>query len=87
MPVSEDQIDELTAAAFGLAAYQLQNAMLTFLVSKGQITVREAALIVAGAVHQIDELRPTPLGRELVELARQSLKTLRDRWKKQAEGN
>ena len=85
--MSKEEINEVTAAAFGLAAYQLQNAMLTFLGAKGQITMREAALIVRGAVEQIDELRPTPDGHELVALARQTLVTVANRWKRQAEGS
>jgi hypothetical protein len=83
----EEEIDEIVTSVFGLAAFHLQNSMLTALVAKGHVTMREAAAIASGAVHSLAELRPTPDGREIVRLAKQALMKLADGWQRQAKGN
>jgi hypothetical protein len=85
--IEKDEIDEVTASAMGLAAFHFQNAILTTLFAKGYLTMKEAALVVTGAVKSLEELKPTPNGRELVALAKQALTNLEKGWKSQARGH
>jgi hypothetical protein len=80
-------LDEVTAGAYGLAAFYLQNALLTTLVVKGHLTMNDAALTARGALHELEQVKPPPLGRELVALARQALKVHAQGWETQAKGN
>ena len=79
----EEGIDEVVASAFGLAAFYLQNSILTALVAKGFLTVNEAALTVSGAAQLLDEMHPTSRSR----LAKEALTSLADSWQRQAKGN
>jgi hypothetical protein len=83
----ENEIDEIVASAYGLASFHLQNAILTTLVAKGHLTMKEAALTIRGAHHELEEMKPTPMARELKALALQALKTLSEGWDNQAKGN
>ena len=74
--MSDQEIDEVVASAYGLASFHLQNAILTTLVAKGHLTMKEAALTAKGAFLELNEKKATPLGRELKSLAAQSLKVL-----------
>jgi hypothetical protein len=85
--IAKNEIDEVTASAMGLAAFHFQNAMLTTLFAKGYLTMKEAALVVTGAVKALEALKPTPDGRELVALAKQALMNLETGWKSQARGH
>ena len=84
---AKNGIDEIAASAMGLAAFHFQNAILTTLFAKGYLTVKEATLVVTGAVKSLDELRPTPDGREVVALAKKALTNLEEGWKSQARGH
>lgn len=79
----EEGIDEVVASAFGLAAFYLQNSILTALVAKGHLTMNEAALTVSGAAQLLDEMGPTSLSR----LAKEALTSLADSWQRQAKGD
>jgi hypothetical protein len=85
MPDSE--IDEVVASAFGLASYHLQNALLTALVAKGALTMKEAALTFQAAHHELEKMKPTPMARQLKTLALQALAKSCEGWTKQAKGN
>jgi hypothetical protein len=85
--IEKDEIDEVTASAMGLAAFHFQNAILTTLFAKGYLTMKEAALVVTGAMKSLEELKPTPNGRELVALAKLALTNLEKGWKSQARGH
>ena len=87
MAVVGDQTDKSAAEVSGLAALHLQNAMLTTLVMKGHITMKEAALTISGAIDSLKKLNPTPEARELVLLAGQMLKNMEGVWKAQARGH
>jgi hypothetical protein len=67
--------------------FHLQNSILTMLVGKGHLTMKEAALAVSGALYELEQMKPTPLARELKVLAVQSLTILSRGWEKQAKGN
>jgi len=83
----ENEIDEVVASAYGLASYHLQNAILTTLVAKGVLTMKEAAITFQGAHHELEEMKPTPLGRQLHTLALQVLDMSSKGWTRQAKGN
>jgi hypothetical protein len=85
--IENNEIDEVTASAMGLAAFHFQNSILTALFAKGYLTMKEAAVVVTGAVKSLEELKPTPDGRELVALAKQALMNLEKGWKSQARGH
>jgi hypothetical protein len=85
--IIKTEIDEVVASGLGLATFHLQNSMLTMLVAKGHITMKEAVITISGAVDSLEKLRPTPQARELAALAKQSLKNLEDGWKVQARGH
>lgn len=82
-----DEITKSVAAASGLAALHLQNAMLTTLVVKGSLTMAEAASTFSGAVASMKELKPAPEAQELVLLAGQMLKNMEGIWRLQARGH
>jgi hypothetical protein len=86
--LSDDELHKIIAAgAFGLAAFHLQNALLTTLVAKGHLTMKEATLIVKGAIIELDSHHQEPLGSDLGSLARSILTTLEQGWASQARGN
>jgi hypothetical protein len=86
--LSDDELHKVIAAgAFGLAAFHLQNALLTTLVAKGHLTMKEAALTVKGAIVELDSHHPEPIVSDLGSLARGVLTTLEQGWASQAKGN
>jgi hypothetical protein len=87
--LSDDELHKIIAAgAFGLAAFHLQNALLTTLVAKGHlITMKEAALTVKGAIIELDSHHLEPIASDLGSLARGILTTLEQGWASQARGN
>jgi hypothetical protein len=82
----EQQVDEAVASSYGLASFHLQNAILTTLVAKGHLTMKEAALTIRGAHYELKKMKPAPMGRELHALALQALTILSEGWDKQARG-
>jgi hypothetical protein len=80
-------VDKGVAAAYGLAAFHLQNALLTTLVAKGHLTRKEAALTARGALHEFEKMRPSPEGWELFERAKHILTIHAQGWETQAKGN
>lgn len=86
--MSDDELHKIIAAgAFGLAAFHLQNALLTSLVAKGHLTMKEAALTVTGAIIELDAHHQGQLASDLGSLARSILTTLEQVWVSQARGN
>jgi hypothetical protein len=86
--LSDDELHKIIAAgAFGLAAFHLQNALLTTLVAKGHLTMKEAALTVKGAIIELDSHHLEPIASDLGSLARGILTTLEQGWASQARGN
>jgi hypothetical protein len=86
--LSDDELHKIIAAGvFGLAAFHLQNALLTALVAKGHLTMKEAALTVKGAIIELDSHHLEPLASDLGSLARGILTTLEQGWASQARGN
>ena len=85
--MSDNEIDETLASAFGFASFYLQNAILTALVAKGQLTMKEAALTIKGARVELENTKPHPMARELKVLALQALARMSEGWEKQAKGN
>jgi hypothetical protein len=77
----------IAAGAFGLAAFHMQNALLTTLVAKGHLTMKEAALTVKGAIVELESHHPDPSVSDLGTLARSILTTLEQGWASQARGN
>jgi hypothetical protein len=49
--------------------------------------MKDVALIIRGAHHELEKMKPTPLARELKTLALQALTILSEGWDKQAKGN
>jgi hypothetical protein len=86
-PTKQQLMKVAAAGAFGLAAFHLQNAILTTLVAKGILTTKEAALTISGAIHELDNLHPTPSDSDLGSMARHVLTTLSQGWDAQARGN
>lgn len=83
-------MDDLTddiADGFGIAALHLQNSILTALVAKGYLTMKDCALTVHAAHHELNRMNPTSLGHHMHASALQSLSTLAQRWDTQAKGN
>jgi hypothetical protein len=73
---------------FGLAAFELQNALLTTFVSKGVLTMKEAALTCQGALVELQKRRPTNQeGEQVQAVAVAALTTLSQGWGAQARGN
>jgi hypothetical protein len=88
MAYREKQIDQVIAAgAYGLAAFYLQNAMLTILVAKGHLTMKEGALTIEGAINELDQNHANPSPGDLGSLAKAALTTLSQGWASQARGN
>jgi hypothetical protein len=82
----KSESDETVAGAFGLAAFHFQNAILTTLVAKGHLTMKEAALTAKGALIEFDKHHPSS-ETELVPLARLALQNLFEAWQSQARGH
>ena len=85
--MSNDQIDETVVSAYGLASFHLQNAILTTLVAKGHLTMKDAALTIRGAHHELNEMKVTATAQELKTLALQALTILSQRWDRQSKGH
>ena len=81
----EEQQKIVAAGAFGLAAFHLQNAILSALVAKGALSPSEVALIIQGARMELDrpDLGPTDLG----SIAKDILTRLEQGWASQAKGH
>jgi hypothetical protein len=75
------------ANGFGLAAMHLQNALLTALVAKGFLTMKEGAVIYECALQECEQKRPAEFGRDIHESARQVLTNLARGWETRARGN
>ncbi len=75
------------ANGFGLAAMHLQNSLLTALVAKGLLTMKDGAVIYACALQECEQKRPTELAFDIHESARQVLTKLARGWETQAKGN
>ena len=73
--------------AFGLAAYHLQNSMLTILVRTGHLTMQQASLVFEGAIHEVDAQYPEPSPGDLSSYARAILARSHEGWKSQARGH
>jgi hypothetical protein len=83
--LSDDELHKIiAAAAFGLATFPLQNALLTTLVAKGHLTMKEAALTVTGAIIELDSHHQGRFASDLGSLARSILTTLEQVWVSQA---
>jgi hypothetical protein len=82
----EDDIRDL-ANGYGVAAMHLQTAIMTTLVAKGFLTMKDCALICKGALQEMEGKRPVPQGQQMHELARMILTTLARNWDVQAKGN
>lgn len=75
------------ANGFGLAAMHLHNAMLTALVAKGILTMKDGAVVYACALQECEQRRPAELARDIHESARLVLTNLARGWETQAKGN
>jgi hypothetical protein len=82
-----DELTEEVANGYGLAALYLQNALLTALVVKGVLTMKDSAAICNGALVELQQMRPTQMGKGMSDSAQQILSILSRGWEKQAKGN
>jgi hypothetical protein len=82
-----EQLTDDVANGFGLAAMYLQNALLTALVAKGFLTMKDGAVVYECALQECEQKRPAELARDIHESARQILTTLARGWGTQAKGN
>jgi hypothetical protein len=80
-------LDEQTAGAFGIAAFYLMQSLMSALIEKGVLTMKEAALIGAAAAKNADDAVPTSPVPEMQALAQRCLVTVAARWSRQAKGN
>ncbi len=85
--MADQQFDEATSHAFGLASYHLQNALLTILMARGYLTMKEVALTFSGAIDALEKLRVEPEAEETVALAKLILQNSGKSWSIQARGN
>lgn len=85
--MSNTELTPSLANAYGLAAYHLQNAVLTQLVVRGILTMREAAVTFSGAIDEMGALRPTPDAIDSVALAKVILQKSATAWDIQAKGH
>jgi hypothetical protein len=85
--MSAKEYDEIVSGAFGVAAIHLQTSMLTALVAKGYVSMKEAAEIISAAAQELDQKVGTALSPEMVVLGTRVLTDLALRWKTQAKGN
>ena len=75
------------ANGFGLAALHVQNALLSALVAKGFLNMKDSVVIYACALQECEQNRPTELARDIHESALQILTNLAHGWETKTKGN
>jgi hypothetical protein len=85
--MSDERLDEQTAGAFGIASFYLMQSLISALIEKGVLTMKEAALIGSAAAKNSDDAVPTSPVPEMQALAQRCLATVADKWSRQAKGN
>lgn len=85
--MSDERLDEQTAGAFGIASFYLIQSLMSALIEKGVLTMKEAALIGSAAAKTADDNVPTSPVPEMQALAQQCLVTVTAKWSRQAKGN
>jgi hypothetical protein len=83
----DERLDEQTAGAFGIASFYLMQALVSALIEKGALTMREAAMICDAATKNADDAVPISPVPEMQALAVKCLATVAAKWTRQAKGN